>query len=120
YGMTARLGFAVELEDPTEVTAVTLDVHGEGGKVQIRNTSPDDPSGGEVLAEGSMGPEKTYELSEPTELEWIVLWFPELPEASSDGRNRIELAEITATGQSERSWQPTWHRSMEHSGTKAC
>jgi len=101
YGMKPGLGFAVKLEDPTEVTAVTLDVQGEGGKVQIRNTSPDDPSGGEVLAEGSMGPEKTYELSEPTELEWVVLWFPELPEASSDGRNRIELAEITATGQSE-------------------
>src|SRR5690625_945254 len=88
YGMKSGLGFAVKLEDPTEVTAVTLDVQGEGGKVQIRNTSPDDPSGGEVLAEGSMGPEKTYELSEPTELAWAVLWFPELPEASADDVGR--------------------------------
>ncbi|WP_022919138.1 murein biosynthesis integral membrane protein MurJ [Ruania albidiflava] len=96
YGMKPGLGFAVMLEQPTTVTSVTLDVQGEGGVVQIRNTSPDDPSGGEVLAEGAMGPDTTYTLSEPTELEAIVLWFPELPEAASDGRNRIELAEITA------------------------
>ncbi|HIZ36140.1 MAG TPA: murein biosynthesis integral membrane protein MurJ [Candidatus Ruania gallistercoris] len=96
YGMKPGLGFAVELEEPTTVTTVTLDVQGEGGTVQIRNTSPDDPSGGEVLAEGAMGPDTTYTLSTPTELEAIVLWFPELPEAASDGRNRIELAEITA------------------------
>ncbi|WP_147919230.1 murein biosynthesis integral membrane protein MurJ [Ruania zhangjianzhongii] len=96
YGMKPGLGFAVELEEPTTVTSVTVDVQGEGGTVQIRNTSPDDPSGGEVLAEGAMGPDTTYTLSTPTELEAIVLWFPELPEAASDGRNRIELAEITA------------------------
>ena len=96
YGMKPGLGFAVELEEPTTVTSVTVDVQGEGGTVQIRNTSPDDPSGGEVLAEGAMGPDTTYTLSSPTELEAIVLWFPELPEAASDGRNRIELAEITA------------------------
>lgn len=101
YGMKPGLGFAVELENPSVVTSVTLDVNGEGGLVQIRNTSPDDPSGGEVLAEGPMGPEKTYELSEPTKLEYIVLWFPELPVAESDGRNRIELAEITAQGEAE-------------------
>ncbi|HLS62397.1 MAG TPA: murein biosynthesis integral membrane protein MurJ [Ruania sp.] len=96
YGMKPGLGFAVVLDEPTTVTTVTLDVQGEGGTVQIRNTTPEDPSGGEVLAEGSMGPDTTYTLSEPTELEAIVLWFPELPEAASDGRNRIELAEITA------------------------
>lgn len=96
YGMKPGLGFAVELEEPTTVTSVTLDVHGEGGTVQIRNTTPEDPSGGEVLAEGPMGPDTTYTLSTPTELEAIVLWFPELPVADSDGRNRIELAEITA------------------------
>ena len=96
YGMKPGLGFAVELEEATTVTSVTLDVQGEGGTVQIRNTSPDDPAGGEVLAEGAMGPDTTYTLSTPTELEAIVLWFPELPAAESDGRNRIELAEITA------------------------
>lgn len=101
YGIKPGLGFAVDLEEPTVVTAVTIDVQGEGGLVQIRDTTADDPSAGEVLAEGPMGPEETYELSEPTELESIVLWFPELPAAESDGRNRIELAEIAATGQAE-------------------
>ncbi|CAM3719941.1 murein biosynthesis integral membrane protein MurJ [Occultella aeris] len=95
YGIKDGLGFAVELEAPTLITTVTLDVHGSGGIVQIRNTDPSAPNGGEVLAEGPMGPNTTYTLSTPTELSSIVLWFPELPVAESDGRNRIELAEIT-------------------------
>ncbi|WP_223406392.1 murein biosynthesis integral membrane protein MurJ [Occultella gossypii] len=95
YGIKDGLGFAVGLEEPTLITTVTLDVHGSGGIVQIRNTDPTAPDGGEVLAEGPMGPSTTYTLSTPTELSSIVLWFPELPVAESDGRNRIELAEIT-------------------------
>ncbi|SEE76489.1 murein biosynthesis integral membrane protein MurJ [Ruania alba] len=95
YGMKDGLGYAVVLSQTATVTSVTVDVQGAGGVLQIRSTEPDDPSGGEVLAEGEMGPETTYELSTPTELDTIVLWFPELPVAESDGRNRIELAEIT-------------------------
>ncbi|QOR70749.1 murein biosynthesis integral membrane protein MurJ [Ruania alkalisoli] len=95
YGIKEGLGFAVVLEATSTVTSVTVDVQGAGGVLQIRNTSPDDPGGGEVLAEGEMGPEMTYTLSEPTDLDAVVLWFPELPVAESDGRNRIELAEIT-------------------------
>ncbi|WP_235856760.1 murein biosynthesis integral membrane protein MurJ [Occultella glacieicola] len=95
YGIKDGLGFVVTLEEPALITTVTLDVHGSGGIVQIRNTDPTAPNGGEVLAEGPMGPNTTYTLSTPTELGSIVLWFPELPVADSDGRNRIELAEIT-------------------------
>ncbi|UFU03026.1 murein biosynthesis integral membrane protein MurJ [Ruania suaedae] len=94
YGMKEGLGFAVVLEEASTVTSVTVDVQGSGGLLQVRATSADDPSGGEVLAEGEMGSDVTYTLSEPTELDTVVLWFPELPVADSDGRNRIELAEI--------------------------
>ncbi|WP_200837491.1 murein biosynthesis integral membrane protein MurJ [Ruania rhizosphaerae] len=95
YGMKEGLGFAVVLDATATVTSVTVDVQGAGGVLQVRDTSPDDPGGGDVLAEGEMGPEMTYTLSEPTDLDTVVLWFPELPVAESDGRNRIELAEIT-------------------------
>lgn len=95
YGMKPGLGFAILLAEPALVTSVTLDVQGNGGLVQIRATEPSEPDSGTVLAEGPMGPEATYELSEPTEAGVLVLWFPELPVADSDGRNRIELAEIS-------------------------
>lgn len=95
YGMKDGLGFVIELEEPAMVTQVTLDVQGEGGTVQIRADAADNPAEGPVLAEGPMGPEVTYELAEPVETDEIVLWFPELPVADSDGRNRIELAQVS-------------------------
>ena len=95
YGMKDGLGFVLELEEPTTVSQVTLDVQGEGGIVQIRADAADNPSEGQVLAEGPMGPEVTYEFAEPVETDEIVLWFPELPVADSDGRNRIELAQVS-------------------------
>ncbi|WP_434081328.1 hypothetical protein [Sanguibacter sp. Z1732] len=95
YGMKPGLGFVIELEETAVVSRVTLDVQGEGGIVQIRAGDADNPDEGPVLAEGAMGPEVTYELSEPTETDVVVLWFPELPVADSDGRNRIELAEVS-------------------------
>jgi len=94
YGMKDGVGLAVFLSEPAIVSEVTIDVQGEGGLVQIRDSDPDSPDQGTVLAEGPMGPEATYELAEPTELGTLVLWFPELPVAESDGRNRIELAEV--------------------------
>ena len=95
YGMKPGLGFAVVLAEPATVTTVTIDVLGSGGLVQIRSTDPSTPDQGDVLAEGPMGHSVTYTLSAPTQTQTLVLWFPQLPVADSDGRNRIELAEIT-------------------------
>lgn len=95
YGMKDGLGFTVELADAALVSSVTLDVNGEGGEVEIRLGDADDPSSGTVLAGGAMGSDVTYTFDEPVEAEAISLWFPELPVADSDGRNRIELAEIS-------------------------
>ncbi|WP_156254118.1 murein biosynthesis integral membrane protein MurJ [Pseudactinotalea terrae] len=95
YGMKPGLGYTVVLAEAALVSSVTLDVNGEGGMVEIRLGDPAAPNQGAVLASGAMGSNVTYTFAEPVEAEAISLWFPELPVASSDGRNRIELAEIT-------------------------
>lgn len=95
YGMKSGLGYTVVLDETALVSSVTLDVNGQGGMVEIRLGDPNAPNQGAVLASGAMGSSVTYTFSEPVEAEAISLWFPELPVADSDGRNRIELAEIT-------------------------
>ncbi|WP_164737185.1 murein biosynthesis integral membrane protein MurJ [Georgenia sp. SYP-B2076] len=93
YGMKDGIGLAVRLAAPALVSRVELDVQGAGGTVQVRATSPDTPTEGAVLAEGPMGPGAVLTF-EPVETDSLVLWFPALPEADSDGKNRIELAEL--------------------------
>ena len=48
-----------------------------------------------MLASGAIDHETTFTFDEPVETDTIVLWFPELPVADSDGMNRIELAEVS-------------------------
>ena len=93
YGMKTGIGLAVTLQQRAKVSSVGLDLRGTGGLVQVRATSPEAPTEGEILAEGEMGP-NTVLTFEPVETDSIVLWFPRLPTAESDGKNRIELAEV--------------------------
>ncbi|MHB1063633.1 MAG: murein biosynthesis integral membrane protein MurJ [Georgenia sp.] len=95
YGMKDGIGLAVTLEQPTLVSAVVIDLMGEGGLVEVRATTAADPTGGEVLADGPMGPGSVFELAEPVQTDSLVLWFPSLPVAASDGKNRLEIAELT-------------------------
>lgn len=95
YAIKDGLGFSIVLEDETEVSEVILLVDGKGGKVEVRAGDPEDPTKGDVLAAGAMDHETTLTFDEPVETDSIVLWFPELPVADSDGMNRIELAEVS-------------------------
>lgn len=94
YGMKDGLAIELVLAERSLVSSVMVDVRGTGGLVQVRATTGADPGGGELLAEGPMGPSVVFDLDEPVEAETLVLWFPELPQSSSDGRNRIELVEV--------------------------
>ena len=94
YGMKTGIGLHVELEEESRVSAVVIDLMGEGGNVEIRATAPDTPTEGEVLAEGEMGPTSRFTFDEPVATDSIVLWFTSLPVADSDGRNRLEVAEL--------------------------
>ncbi len=93
YGMKSGIGFAVRLEEEAPVSQVTLLTASNGGNVEVRATSPDDPTDGTVLAEGPVSETTTFTFDEPVETRWITLWFTELPQ-TSDGSNRIELFEV--------------------------
>lgn len=90
------LGFAVTLEEAAPVSTVYLSTNNSGGNVEIRATDPKDPTKGKVLASGPMEDELTLELSKTVEADHIVLWFTELP-TTPEGKNRVELREITLT-----------------------
>src|SRR5699024_5118843 len=95
YAIKDGLAFSIVLEQEAEVSEVVLLVDGVGGKVEVRSGDPQDPTKGEVLASGAMDHETTFTFDSPVETDTIVLWFPELPVADSDGMNRIELAEVS-------------------------
>ncbi|WP_448073982.1 murein biosynthesis integral membrane protein MurJ [Georgenia yuyongxinii] len=94
YGMKEGIGLAVSLAQRTQVDRVEIDLNGTGGRVQVRATTPAAPTDGPVLAEGEMGPKTVLTFPEPVETDSLVLWFPRLPVAGSDGKNRIELSEL--------------------------
>ncbi|HLS00889.1 MAG TPA: hypothetical protein VK054_02750, partial [Beutenbergiaceae bacterium] len=94
YAIKEGIAFSVVLEEEATVSEVILHVQGEGGQVEVRAGDPSNPTSGEVLASGSMSSQTTLTFDEPVETDTIVLWFPELPVAESDGMNRIELAEV--------------------------
>ena len=96
YGMKSGIGYAVTLAEPATVTTVTLTVRGSGGMVEVHATDPSTPTEGTVLASGPLSSETVLTLSTPTEASSIVLWFTALPQ-TSDGANRIELAEVTVS-----------------------
>jgi murein biosynthesis integral membrane protein MurJ len=96
-GFKEALGYVITLEQATTVTSVTLNVSGEGGKVEIRNSGPDDPGGGDVLASGSFSPTTTFTFDEPVETDHLTIWITELPTAN-DGSFRLELNEIELGG----------------------
>lgn len=87
------IGFEVTLEEETLVSSVTLYVDGDGGKVEVRNSTAEDPSGGDLLAESEFSPDTVLHFEEPVRTSTLVLWFPELPQTSG-GENRVVLYEI--------------------------
>lgn len=87
------LGYEITLEEETLVSGVTLYIDGEGGHVEVRSTTGDAPTDGEVLASGSMSPETVLFFDEPVRTGNLVLWFTELP-VTAEGDNRVMLYEI--------------------------
>lgn len=88
------IGVAVTLASPAQVSAIELQGTGNGGHVQIRATSPEDPQGGTLLAEGAFTQGTTTFEFTPTETGSIVVWVTELPKAS-DGLSKVTISEIT-------------------------
>lgn len=91
------VGIALKLANATKVRSVTLNVNGEGGQVQWRATTADAPDGGEVIASATLGANTVLSAEKPVETDTVILWFSELPTAA-DGKNRIDLSEVTVQG----------------------
>lgn len=89
------IGIEITLADETEINEVVLNVDGNGGLVQWRDTVRDAPNSGQVIGEGPMSAETVLSASEPVRTQTIILWFEDLPTANSDGQFRIDMSEIT-------------------------
>ena len=87
-------GIAVSLEQATELSGIDIQGTGEGGNVQIRATTPGDPTGGTVLAEGAFTSGTTSFTFPATSTQSIVIWVTDPPTAP-DGELKISVSEIT-------------------------
>ena len=87
-------GIAVTLEQAAKISGIDIQGTGNGGNVQIRATTPEDPTGGTVLAEGAFTSGTTSFTFTPTSTQSIVLWVTDLPTAS-DGQPKVSVSEIT-------------------------
>lgn len=86
------LGLVIKLEQPAEVSKVSVTVRGSGGSVEIRTATGATLEGSQVVASGPAGTlEKT--LEPPARTDYLIVWFTELPQVS--GANRAEVAEVS-------------------------
>lgn len=88
------MGVSLALQQPAQVSGITLQGTGQGGHVQIRATSAEDPQGGTLLAEGSFTSGTTTFTFPATETQNIVVWVTELPRAN-DGLLKITIGEAS-------------------------
>jgi hypothetical protein len=95
-GFKDAVGLVITLQEPATVTAITLDVNGSGGAVEVRSTDAANPTAGDVLASGALAPQTVLTLAQPTETQSIVLWFPSLAQ-TPDGQNRIEISNLAVS-----------------------
>lgn len=99
-GIKSGSGVALTLQEAAAVSTIELSTNSEGGNVQIRATTPEDPAGGTVVAEGPVSASTTFTLDEPVVGDSFVVWFTSLPESTPlpdlpDLKYRIELNEVT-------------------------
>ncbi|WP_176582800.1 murein biosynthesis integral membrane protein MurJ [Actinomyces qiguomingii] len=88
------IGMAVTLEQEAQVSGIDIQGTGAGGNVQVRATSPEDPTGGALLAEGAFTEGTTSFDFDATNAQTIVLWVTAMPTAS-DGQYKLTISEIT-------------------------
>lgn len=94
FWMKDGIGLEITLAEEAQVSEVVLNVNGEGGLVQWRDTEAASPNTGDVYAEGPMSAETVLSVDEPVAANSVVLWFEDLPTAP-DGQFRIEISELT-------------------------
>lgn len=89
------VSIAVTLQQAAPVSGIDLQGTGQGGHVQIRATSAQDPQGGTVLAEGPFTSGTTSFSFDATTTDTVAIVITELPVAPDDGKNKATITEIT-------------------------
>ncbi|MCF2707187.1 hypothetical protein I6E29_07915 [Arcanobacterium haemolyticum] len=88
------IGLEIKLAAKAKVNEVDLQVNGQGGNVQWRNTTSATPNAGDVLAESAMSSATVLKAAEAQGTDTIILWFNSLP-TDPEGNYRIDLVDIT-------------------------
>lgn len=100
-GTKSGSGVALTLQAKAAVSTIDLATNSEGGNIQIRATTPENPAGGTVLAEGPVTKgTTTFTLEEPVVGNSFVVWITALPESTPlegqpELKYRLELNEVT-------------------------
>lgn len=94
FSEESMISLLVNLEAEALVSEITLDVHGSGGEVIIRNPEGEDPRKGAVLATSSTDGLTTIKLAQPTKMSRVGINFLKLP-TDYEGLNRAQIAELT-------------------------
>lgn len=88
------IGYAITLEKATLVSKVYLTTDNSGGKIQIRDTTASDPTGGKLLAKATFDGDFEISLDTPTTTDHVVIWVTELPKYQA-GKYSLRIAEIS-------------------------
>ncbi|MDK7197159.1 hypothetical protein QP431_02950 [Actinotignum sanguinis] len=88
------MGIELRLAKPSTIKEVTLQLSGQGGHVQWRDTTAEQPSGGTVVTEGTMSAKTTLTAPTPVNSDHVVLWFTELPKNAA-GQFKLQISEIS-------------------------
>jgi serine/threonine protein kinase len=92
-GLKQGLGLVLDLGQRESVSSVAVDVAGNGGRVELRDTDDPASSGGSALASGPIeGSPVTLTPSQPAQARYLVVWFTELP--ATDGEFKLTVSEI--------------------------
>ena len=95
-GLKEGMGLELTLAEETLVSGVKLQVNGTGGNVEVRATTGDAPTQGDLLASGTLSQDTVLDFAEPVRASTLVLYFTELP-TNAEGQFRIEVTEVTVS-----------------------
>lgn len=95
-GLKDGMGLELTLAEEATVSGMTLHVNGTGGNAEIRATTADAPTQGELLASSTLSQDTVLTFAEPVTTSTLVVWFTELP-TNAAGQFRIEVTEITVS-----------------------
>lgn len=95
----AGIGLALHLESPALVKKILVKSSAQGGVLELRSTTADNPGGGVLLGSEPLGEQSIFTLPKNTELSDFVLFSRELPKGPG-GQYRLIIDEVKVLGSS--------------------